>query len=1198
MRRRSATSVPSEQMEKGTGKNQHNRLCCLVALSAFFWILLLYFHFAVLGRNGVDESVKLQPVSVDNIDSSVVVTHVTSGSNLKFPIPPKPTRSVASPRKMANPPPKVVTQVHEKEAFPFMKAMRTIDNKSDPCGGRYIYVHELPSRFNEDMLKECRSLSLWTNMCKFTTNAGLGPPLENVEGVFRYRDAASLDLVDWLMKRPEWDVMGGKDHFLVAGRITWDLRRLSEEESDWGNKLLFLPAAKNMSMLVVESSPWNANDFGIPYPTYFHPAKDEDVFVWQDRMRKLERKWLFSFAGAPRPDNPKSIRGQIIDQCKRSKVGKLLECDFGESKCHLPSSIMQMFQSSLFCLQPQGDSYTRRSAFDSMLAGCIPVFFHPGSAYTQYTWHLPKNYTKYSVFIPEDDIRKRNISIEERLLQIPPEQVKIMRENVISLIPTLVYADPRSKLETLKDAFDVSVQAIIDKVTNLRRDIIEGHTDENFIEENSWKYALLEEGQREVGPHEWDPFFSKPKGENSESTDKSAEVANTTTLQTYIVQLHSQGMASSLFTTKLNWHISFLEQSISSDDDEEQEQHPSSRLVYSYNSALKVPKMERCVNKAKTLTPQVVIGSSLARFFIRGHKVASSSTSASVPESVMEYVSPRDSHGHGSHTTSTAGGASVAMANVLGNGAGVARGIAPYSHVAAYKVCWYNGCYSSDILAAMDAAISDGVDVLSLSRRFSHTLFADSIAIGSFRAMEHGITVVCAAGNNGPIESSVANEAPWVATIGASTMDRKFPAVVQMGNGQTLYGESLYPGNRISGSQKKLEIVYVNEEQGSRFCLKGSLPKAQVSGKMVVCDRGVNGRSEKGQAVLEAGGLAMILTNTELNLEEDSVDVHVLPATLVGFDESIVLKTYINSTRRPMGRIKFGGTIIGKSEAPGVAQFSGRGPSFSNPSILKPDVIAPGVNIIAAWPQNLGPSGLPEDSRRVNFTVMSGTSMACPHVSGIAALIRSAHPKWSPAAVKSAIMTTADVTDHSGKPIMDWDKPAGVFAVGAGHVNPIKALDPGLVYDTKPDEYVTHLCTLGYTTSEVFSVTHKNVSCHQILMMNKGFSLNYPSISVIFKHGMRSKMIKRRVTNVGSPNSIYSLEIEAPQGVKVIVKPKRLRFRHKNQVLNYKVWFISRKRGDKDSVSYAQGHLTWVNNAHRVRSPISVTWKKQNDHNE
>ncbi|KAL0702970.1 hypothetical protein Bca4012_059092 [Brassica carinata] len=236
-------------------------------------------------------------------------------------------------------------------------------------------------------------------------------------------------------------------------------------------------------------------------------------------MRNLDRKWLFSFAGAPRPDNPKSIRGQIIDQCRNSNVGKLLECDFGESKCHAPSSITKMFQGSLFCLQPQRDSYTRRSAFDSMLVGCIPVFFHPGSAYTQYKWHLPKNYTTYSVFICEDDIRKRNMSIKERLLQIPPEQVKIMRENVIKLITGLIYADPRSGLETLKDAFDISVEAIIDKVTRLRKNMIKGRTEyDSFVEENSWKYVLLEEGQREAGRHVWDPFLSKPNpGEDSSS---------------------------------------------------------------------------------------------------------------------------------------------------------------------------------------------------------------------------------------------------------------------------------------------------------------------------------------------------------------------------------------------------------------------------------------------------------------------------------------------------------------------------------------------------------------------------------------------------------------------------------------------------------------------------------------------------------
>lgn len=742
------------------------------------------------------------------------------------------------------------------------------------------------------------------------------------------------------------------------------------------------------------------------------------------------------------------------------------------------------------------------------------------------------------------------------------------------------------------------------------------------------------------------------------------------TLQTYIVQLHPHGTTSSLFASKRNWHLSFLQQTISSED-------PSSRLLYSYHSAMEGFAAQISETEAEYLKrlpdviavrpdrrlhihttysykflglspgrggawynagfgrgtiigvldtgvwpespsfndqgmPQVpkkwrgicqegqsfnssncnrkLIG---ARFFTKGHQVASPSFS---PETVQEYVSPRDSRGHGTHTSSTAGGRSVAMASVLGNGAGVARGMAPFAHIAVYKVCWFNGCYSSDILAAMDVAIRDGVDILSLSLGgFPLPLFEDSIAIGSFRAVEHGISVICAAGNNGPVQSSVSNEAPWVATIGASTMDRRFPAIVQMGNGQALYGESLYPGNRPMNSVKELELVYLNSrDTAGEYCIRGSLPRAKVRGKIVVCDRGVNGRAEKGEVVKEAGGAAMILTNTEINLEEDSVDVHVLPATLVGFEESIRLKAYINSTKRPIGTIQFGGTVIRKSMAPAVAQFSARGPSFTNPSILKPDVVAPGVNIIAAWPQNLGPSALPEDTRRVNFTVMSGTSMACPHVSGIAALIHSVHPKWTPAAIKSAIMTTADVTDHSGKPIMDGDKPAGVFATGAGQVNPIRAVDPGLIYDIRPDDYVTHLCTLGYTTSEIFTITHRNVSCHEVLLMNRGFCLNYPSFSIIFKHGMRSKVIKRRLTNVGTPNSIYSLEVEAPQGIRVRVKPCRLVFKRKYETLSYKVSFLSSKKRT-ESLSFAQGHLTWVNtqnSLYRVKSPISVTWKK------
>ncbi|XP_008784724.2 xyloglucan galactosyltransferase KATAMARI1 homolog [Phoenix dactylifera] len=401
-------------------------------------------------------------------------------------------------------------------------------------------------------------------MCLFTSNAGLGPPLGNSEGIFfdagwyatnqfalevifhnrmkryeclttnssrasaifvpfyagldvaRYlwsyntsvRDSLSLDLVRWLKSQPEWTAMGGKDHFLVAGRIAWDFRRPGEEENSWGGKLLVLPEAKNMTVLVIESSPWHSNDFAIPYPTYFHPSKDSEVFAWQDRMKQLERPWLFSFAGAQRPNQTGSIRSQLIGQCRESHRCKLLNCDLNASKCHSPSSIMKTFQSSVFCLQPPGDSYTRRSAFDSMVAGCVPVFFHPGSAYVQYLWHLPRNYTRYSVFISEDEVREGKVSIEEALSRFTEEQVRAMRDEVIRLIPRLIYADPRSRLENSGDAFDVAVEGVIERAEKLRREMLELEGFSSPLQEsNSWKYFLVGSERK----HEWDHFFFEKK---------------------------------------------------------------------------------------------------------------------------------------------------------------------------------------------------------------------------------------------------------------------------------------------------------------------------------------------------------------------------------------------------------------------------------------------------------------------------------------------------------------------------------------------------------------------------------------------------------------------------------------------------------------------------------------------------------------
>lgn len=207
-----------------------------------------------------------------------------------------------------------------------------------------------------------------------------------------------------------------------------------------------------------------------------------------------------------------------------------------------------------------------------------------------------------------------------------------------------------------------------------------------------------------------------------------------------------------------------------------------------------------------------------ARFYSKGHR-ANAPTAGTA---ALEYVSPRDAHGHGTHTSSTAAGAAVVDASVLGAGTGTATGMAPGAHIAVYKVCWFNGCYSSDILAGMDDAVRDGVDVLSLSLGgFPLPLFEDSIAIGSFRAVERGVAVVCAGGNNGPIASSIANEAPWITTVGAATMDRRFPAVVRLANGRLLYGESVTGFSNNGGKVPELELVYNNGgNQGAEYCFR------------------------------------------------------------------------------------------------------------------------------------------------------------------------------------------------------------------------------------------------------------------------------------------------------------------------------------------------------------------------------------------
>jgi subtilisin family serine protease len=355
-----------------------------------------------------------------------------------------------------------------------------------------------------------------------------------------------------------------------------------------------------------------------------------------------------------------------------------------------------------------------------------------------------------------------------------------------------------------------------------------------------------------------------------------------------------------------------------------------------------------------------------ARSFSRGFHAAGGSRPGG------EYVSPRDKDGHGTHTASTAAGFSVANASLLGYAAGTARGMATGARVAVYKVCWASGCLGSDILAGIDAAVSDGVDILSLSLGGGAApYFRDTIAVGTFGAAEHGVFISCSAGNSGPSAASVANSAPWITTVGAGTLDRDFPAYATLRSGKRLTGVSLYSGPNMSS--KMVPIIYgSNKNNASKLCLAGTLDPVQVKGKIVLCDRGVNARVEKGAVVKAAGGAGMILANTAASGEELVADSHLLPAVAVGKKSGDAIRNYVIKTKNAKGVISFGGTVLGIRPSPVVAAFSSRGPNVIVPQILKPDLIGPGVNILAGWSGAAGPTGLVKDDRRTLFNIVSG----------------------------------------------------------------------------------------------------------------------------------------------------------------------------------------------------------------------------------
>ncbi|EFH40850.1 predicted protein [Arabidopsis lyrata subsp. lyrata] len=493
----------------------------------------------------------------------------------------------------------------------------------------------------------------------------------------------------------------------------------------------------------------------------------------------------------------------------------------------------------------------------------------------------------------------------------------------------------------------------------------------------------------------------------------------------------------------------------------------------------------------------------------------------------------RDTEGHGTHTASTAAGNAVENASFYGIGNGTARGGVPASRIAAYKVCSGSGCSTESILSAFDDAIADGVDVISASLGGVTTYMyeKDPIAIGAFHAMAKGILTVQSAGNSGP--NPTVSVAPWILTVAASTTNRGVFTKVVLGNGKTLVGKSV---NAFDLKGKQYPLVY---EQSVEKCNNESQAKGKIVRTLALS----------------------FLTLTPQSKEQVISMFH----TLTMSPKAAVLKS----------------EAIFNQAAPKVAGFSSRGPNTIAVDILKPDITAPGVEILAAYSPLVSPSATTLDNRRVNYTITSGTSMACPHVSGVAAYLKTFHPEWSPSMIQSAIMTTAWPMNASGTGAVSTE-----FAYGAGHVDPIAALNPGLVYELGKSDHIAFLCGMNYNATTLKLIAGEAVTCTDKTLPR---NLNYPSMSAKLSKSNSSFTVtfNRTVTNIGTSNSTYKSKVAINNGSKLNVKvsPSVLSMKSVNEKQSFTVTVSG---SDLNPKLPSSANLIWSDGTHNVRSPIVV----------
>ena len=569
-----------------------------------------------------------------------------------------------------------------------------------------------------------------------------------------------------------------------------------------------------------------------------------------------------------------------------------------------------------------------------------------------------------------------------------------------------------------------------------------------------------------------------------------------------------------------------------------------------------------------------------------------------------DYVGPRDEDGHGTHTSSTAGGNENVEAAISGSAVGLMSGIAPRARLAMYRVCYSyvdpafptvvtkkNSCFTSDSVAAIDKAVADGVDVINFSISGTLTNYLDPVEISFFNAAGAGVFVAASAGNSGPA-NTVAHMSPWLTTVAASTHDRYTVATVTLGNGQTFSGPSYQtsgvPSTPLILSQNAGTVPYANLSPTDQTALsrcynatdRGSLggsssaalDPAKVAGKMVVCIRGGNVLINKADSVKTAGGVAMLLQNTPATSNTTVLQPYVVPTVHLTADTSSAVLAYAAT---PGATASFGpGLQIAGVIAPVMADFSSRGPSLANANILKPDISAPGVDVIAAFVPDNSTQQSVHDAivagapGTTNATSLQGTSMASPHVAGAGALLTQLHPTWSPAAIKSALMTsTNDIKLASGA--LD---PAR-FGYGAGHLNPTPASDPGLYYDAGPADYIQFLCGIGTLASS-------SDNC-QALGAISPWNLNLASLTAANIPGRLT--FTRTVTNAGTASATFNASATVP-GFDVAISPATLTLAG-GASATYNVT-LTRTTGPVET--WVFGSLVWSDGAHTVRSPITA----------